>query len=370
MEKKLEETLTPEVGKEKQPTLQEILADDKKSALFGEMLKSEGDSEMAKRLMGKDKDKMISEEDLKELTGKKLENFLGRMKSVEVCSGTMTPEAMNRILGGKSEKFQMIVKAVGVEGARNSIVPQLEMLAMRDPDRFKRIVGSFDFLNKKDTEIKKGKEINNAIEKFCKDNNITEEEYSDVEKESTHEGRTKFFEKKFNEKFEDINKIGERIQWFWQKSRKEPSDRNERIQIKKRNELNEYIKEQVGKVHSRIDIERLKSDLEPRLKSIGGVLGATILENEDMNTAFQRILKGEEAPEEELFGFKDAGEAIPDQDTFDKEYEKWKKKEEETVGKASDMKTFSDFYVKKKIGNKKGFWGDIAKKLIEGLVKI
>lgn len=103
--------------------------------------------------------------------------------------------------------------------------------------------------------------------------------------------------------------------------------------------------------------------------SIGNVLGDAVLDNEDIKEAFQRILHGEEAPGEELLGFKDAREIMPEGDALDKEYMAWAEKEE-AAKRPSDTDTFSSSYVEKKTGNKKGFWADITQKFIKGLLEI
>ena len=159
----------PDQQKEKEVTVKDILADKKQSALFGEFVKSKAPGgkggEITERLM----QGASTPEDVKTLTEQR-DNFLKQQKEVQRVSKALTPDLLKR-LSGQSEDLNTLIKAGSVEGVRGAVVSQLEMLAMKEPDRFDTMVEAYDQL------IEKTSEINKEIEEMCKEHNIDMDEY-------------------------------------------------------------------------------------------------------------------------------------------------------------------------------------------------
>ena len=166
-----------EQGNQRAMPLKEILGDQKRSALFGEMLQSQNRLDVAQRL----RMKQSTQEDMNALTGKEgMGEFQERMKSAEKLVTMMTPQNLEKISQGKSEKMQTLVKAIGIEGIRGAIVPQIEMLAMRDPGRIKDMLKSFEFMA---TREKQQKDADTKFSGLSEKYGVSKDVYDEIVKD-------------------------------------------------------------------------------------------------------------------------------------------------------------------------------------------
>ena len=347
---------TLEVKKEREATLKEILADKEKSSLFAELLNSSGNQDVAERLFKGE----IADGDLEKLDGQTKE-FNNRQQEAsketkdkaELLKGAretlrvgLTVEALNQF-AGQSKQFDMVVKAVGAEGARNIILSQLEALAMRDPGRLKTILDVF----KKFSESNQAKNKPDVeIAKICEKYHITEEEFKDILRDtSDREGRQKALQEKIGEKMGKWKKFNN----FSTAGRRES---------------------QAKDLLDKQEIITLKDGYENDLRVIGDVMETAISKNDEVRKAFTSVLLGEnitQAPQEqkeEFLSFQEMRGMVPEEDALKREHDTWVEAEEK-AGNTPDKDAFVGSYMGGKMGDKKSSWGDIAKSMVKKLVE-
>ena len=336
------ETKPKPEGKKREEGLGPILADEKQSALFGAYVKSaqgkpgeapEAGKERAERLL-----KGESTEEDREVLGKQKEGFLERQKEVKRISEALKPKFIEEI-AVLSPKLQELVRFGGVEGVHKTITSQLEMLAMRDPSRFKNMVRSYDQL------IAKTEAADERLKEICKESNVTEEKYKEIIASTPDESER-------NEKLKElIRESMYKVKWY------------HRNKEERRNDQEDEIK-RVSDLNSIDELSILRKTYEADLKNVGEVLAFTINKDAAMSKAINAFASGQEMAQEELGGFGEMqGVMQQDEDSFKKEGKaQWEAFE--TANPGSDIDTFKASYSDKKVGNKTGTWSDIAKGFI------
>ncbi len=112
----------PEPEQDKGPTIQEILADNRQSALFGKYLQAEGLEEMGERVVSG----TVGRDAIPELTRQR-KDFLGIMENVRVISESITPQSIEEIAKGSPELSELkeVVKPDGIARALKNRLPEL-----------------------------------------------------------------------------------------------------------------------------------------------------------------------------------------------------------------------------------------------------
>lgn len=358
MEKEQSVVPTPEKEKEIDTTLKDILADKEKSSRFGELLKSSGSQDIAERLLkGK-----LSEGDLEKLDerrkefNKKEQEVLKETrdrkelweKARETLGSGLTNEALTQF-AGQSKSFDIILKAVGVEGARRTIMSQLEALAMRDPGRLNTILEKFEkFSENSKAKNNPDAEIGKIREKY----HVTENDLNDILRDNPdRESRKKALQGKIAEKMSRFEKLrgGLKIAGI-----RNAESRAEKI-----------LKED--------EIGILQEGYRNDLQVVGDAMEAAISKNEEVQEAFMSVLLGKEiipAPKEqkeEVLSFQEMRGMMPEEDALKEEYTTWADAER-SAEKKPDNRVFAGSYMEGKMGNKKGSWGDITRNMIMGLL--
>lgn len=333
-----------EQGNQRAMSLKDILGDQKKSALFGEMLKSQNHLDVAKRLRNKE----TTDQDLTMLTGEGMKEFEKRMKSAEKLSSMMTPQNMEKLRECKSEKMQSILKAIGVEGVRGAITPQIEMLAIQDPGRMETLVKSFEFMTTREKQQKDADtKLGGLIEKY----GVSKDKYDEIMKNPDRTQRSLQLE-------QAVHDAMGRVPGLRRKTKEKNSKKRGEDVLVRANELSD-----------RSEITAAKTQYEFALTNIGDTLGSIMFGNEATKNAFNNILHGESSEKEELLSFEESKHiAVPEEGDLTKDWEKWS--EGETKAERSPEKDrFFNSYVDGKTNNKKGMWRDVMKNLIMGMAK-
>lgn len=326
--------------------LNEILGDANKSALFADMLKSQNHLDVAERL----RLKKTTEQDVELLTGKGMEEFLTRMKSAETLKNMMATPNLAKVLEGKSKKMQSIAKAIGLEGIQNAIMPQLEMLAMKDPTRVKHLLGSFEFMA---TREKQQKDANTKLNGFFEKYGISKDVYEEIAKDPDPTQRSLNLNKAISDQMGRIP--------GWRRKTKEKNAAQRDIDIQAR----------AAELTDRSEITAARTQYELGLRNAGDFLGQFMFGNEETQQAFNSILVGEnpEEEKEEQLSFEDAKAIeLPEEDGLKSEWEKWFA-EETGAARTPEKDRFFESYVGGKTDNKKGTWRDVMKNIIMGMAK-
>ena len=319
--------------KEKEVSVNDILADKKQSALFGEFI---GIGRADRLFKGE-----LTPKDMEELAGEK-EEFLKRQKEVAELSKALTPELI-RQLASNSSALEILIKVGGVEGVRNAITSQLDMLAMMDHGRFENMMDSYKRV------VEKAEIANQQIEIRCKAHNITSKEYLKILAETPDE-------KERQEKLGNMirEKMGTMKGWAIKRKTIE----------RKAAERNKEISDKAEEIDFKQDIDQLRADYDKELEGIGDLLAASINEDKDIRKAFSNTVTNEKAPKgEQLMGFKEMRGMMQSEDDLKKEFtEQFKEAQGKDTTLTKDK--FAASYLKNKMGNKKGKWSDIVKEFL------
>lgn len=342
-------TSRQEQGTDRPMRLKEILGDPNKSALFADMLKSQNHLDVAERL----RMKKTTEDDVELLTGKGMEEFLTRMKSAEALKNMMATPNLAKVLEGKSKKMQSMAKAIGIEGIQSAIVPQLEMLAMKDPTRMRDLLRSFEFMA---TREKQQKDANTKLNELFEKYGVSKNAYDEIMKDPDPAERIL----KLDQAIDD--QMGRIPGWRpWRRTTKKENTKQRSLDVQARaNELS-----------NRDEITAAKIQYELGLRNAGDFLGSLMFGNEETQQAFNSILVGENPEEgkEETLSFEDAQAiTLPEEDGLKQEWEKWSA-EETGAGRTAEKDRFFESYVSGKTDNKKGTWRDVMKNIIMGMAR-
>jgi|GEM_PF-4901640 len=329
-------------------TVAEILKDKEKSDLFGQLLKREGKEELALRLAeGKleygDMDLLESQRIL----------FSEAMERSEKIGKMLSAESITE-LGRNNQNFERIVNLLGIERAAKVIRGQLMELAINDEQRFNRIGQRLEDMEK----YRKGeyKEINDQVEKLCKESGITPKEYLDalaIEDKKEKEKKLKELAQKAHVGFKKFINI---------------------ITLGKYGKNLTLAKLMDGET----SLEDVMKKLDQYYEEIGQSLSYTVENNQSMRQAMSQELIGEKGATASQEGFgdakKEAGDQKFDETKFDKEWEAYKKAADYDAH-PGDQETIKDMFIdeqQKKYGGKGaegGFWASIFTVLFEKKIK-
>ena len=163
-EEKKEQTTPPAQGH----TLAQIMQDKNKSHLFGELLNKQ-DKNLAARLAKN----TLTEADIHRLEDQR-KVFSEQIIKAEKIEKLVTKENIIDIARGYSD-FEKILNLVGPEKAVQVIKNRLKEMSITEEGTFNDISSAMETVESFKTG--KYKELNDKVEKFCKDNNIAPKEY-------------------------------------------------------------------------------------------------------------------------------------------------------------------------------------------------
>ncbi|MFA6077006.1 MAG: hypothetical protein WC735_02940 [Candidatus Paceibacterota bacterium] len=330
-------------------TLAQVLQDKNKSHLFGKLLERDGDQELASRLAeGK-----LEESDIALLEEKRL-IFSEKIIQAEKIEKLLTKENIIDFARNHPE-FEKIINLLGPEKAIKAIQGQLREISITDESRFNGILSAMETLD----SYKKGeyKTVNDEVEKICKDNNISPQEYlavlaieDPIEKD-----------KKLRELASRVpSELRKTMNWL------------SRGMVGKGGTFNEDVLR--GLQSSENSLENSIAQLDLLHQDIGAVLFYSVSGNDNMRNALAGELTNEKVQEEPKSGFKEAKKEAFDEAEFEEEWEN--KKRYTNYERLSDAErehvkqTFIDdahtYYMKKNSG--KGFWHNVLITLTETLI--
>ena len=331
-------------------TLAEILSDKKKGALFGELLKRDGDEELAKRIAGKN----LEPYDISILDKYRTE-FTEKMAQVEKVEEMLSEESLMGIAQNHPD-FKKIITLVGTEKAIIVIKSQLRDMCFMDENGFNAIAKPIELHN--DYIEGEYKETNEKVEKICKDMQITPEEYLstlEIKDPQEKERKLKELSGRTYSGFKRAINIISLGKWA----------KNEGLQNLKDSETS---------------IEDSLFELEEHKKNIGTALFISISDNENLRNAFSGELVGDkQVSKTEGRGFGDAKKEAPEktfsEEDFNKDWEEYKKRNgyDSNPSYQEDMK---DSFINEQVGKSKknsqenkGFWASIFEILFENKIK-
>lgn len=311
-------------------TLQQLLTDSRKSGLFGEYMQKQGHEELGGRLS----QSKLEDGDVATLNEQK-KAFLERMKQVEIVGAAFSLEELEKF-GKVNSKLETFKGLVGNEGISASLLPNLERMAIREPERFDKIMKSFDRIRGAEKVVGA---LNQRTEGFFSEykHKPSEEEYLGILKnESDPFLRQEKLERLVREK------IG-----FWKK-----------FSLGK-----EAVTREARHIDRRAEIRNALQHHDSMLKNAGEVLALTMIEDPQVKEAFQKTLLGEKYEQQELAGFKEMHGLMPAEDDLKLE---WARAVKEGTSKPNfEKKYFEGFNRKNK---KEGFWMNLLKGQIKGLM--
>lgn len=339
-EKKGEHTTPPPQGH----ALVEIMQDKNRLHLLGELLKKGGNVELGARLLeGKLKEGDIAtlEKSRKELSEKithteKIEKLLTKDNIIEI--------------GLSNPCFQQIINQLTPEGAIKVIKSQLMEIAVKDEARFKVLASALEAKEShKNGEYKK---VNDEVEKFLSEKNITQEEYRKalaIEDSDKKKQALKELSYKTNDSFKRAINSLSRGRWG------------------KDATFDELTK-------SEESLQRASEQLDEASASIGAQLFMAFNQNKDMLAAHSQELIGGPMPQEERTGFKDIKKEADMEEEYLADWENEKKREgfdaEDEAGQNAIRDGFmgraKEHYKKKNEG--KGFWHTVISSMIESFI--
>ncbi|MCS7200718.1 MAG: hypothetical protein NZ822_01030 [Patescibacteria group bacterium] len=143
---KIEEQVNKEV-KAEEPSLSDILADQRQSALFARYLESsagndEKESEQRRELAGRLLKRSLEEDDLKTLAEARIE-FLKRLESAKSVKESITPQFIDELML-INEDFRNLANLVGKEKVIDVLVGEMDRLAVEGKEEFQSIITSLN----------------------------------------------------------------------------------------------------------------------------------------------------------------------------------------------------------------------------------
>jgi len=334
-------------------TVAEILQDKNNSHFFGSLLERDGQGELATRVAtGK-----LEQDDIDLLAEYRTE-FSEKIAQSEKIERLLTEENVIEIARNHPD-FAKIIDIVGPQKAIKVIRGQLREICFNNEGRFNAIAEPIEALDSfKNGEYKK---TNNKVEKFCKDNLITQQEYLDALAIEDPVEKEKALKKLSSRTYGGFNKAVNILS------------------------LGKWAKDTTlqGLKDSETSLEDSVAELDGYKSNIGNVLFLSLSRNGDMRNALSGELLSESVPAtESKNGFTDAkSEAVAfndaefsnawaafkvemDYDSFagDSHYDR----EREEV-KDMFIHKQQDMYRKKRVGGG-GFWASIFATLFEGKI--
>jgi len=331
--------------------LVEILQDKKKFGLFSMLLGKDGYGDLALRLVKGE----LKGDDIGLLEQERLA-FSEKLTKSEKIKKLLTKENVIGFARNHPE-FEKIINLVGPEKAIKAIQGQLEEISITDENRFDNISDSIQTYD----SYKNGKykEVNDRVEKLCKDKNITPQEYLDalaIKDPKEKEKALKELSKRTYGKFKSTINFISRGKWA-------------------KNTTLEGLKT------SEISLEDSVAELDNYQRDIGSVLFYSISDNDDMRKAMSNELINERTPEKPKTGLGDIkqeiGENTLDEDKFGADWEAFKEREAYGAAYDNEQGALKDKFLseqkeayKKKNANVggKGWWHSFLAILFEGKI--
>lgn len=267
-----EEKTPPKLGF----TLTEIMKDSPKSQLFGELLRVNGEEELAQRLA----EGNLEEGDISSFEEQRI-LFTKKMLQVEEVEGILTQEQVIE-LARRHPDFQNIVNLVGPEKAAKVIKAQLKEMSINDPDRFQPIADSLRAI--KEFQDGKYKTLNIRVLNYCKNHDIDPRKLTDILAIENEEDRERALQDLVGYKTDGLK--------WWSGAKNFFSGAKGRL---------DYLS-QANK-----DINDASKKLDELHKQSGRVLSSTIIEEDSLRKLLAQEIKGEKQPKvEKKTGFGEA----------------------------------------------------------------
>ncbi len=329
-------------------TLAEVLQDKNKSHLFGELLRVDGNEDLAVRLAeGK-----IEKSDINLLEQQRIK-FSEKITQSEEIEKLLTTDNMVAFARNHPE-FEKIINLIGPEKAIRVIQSQLRDISITDEGRFNRIASAMEtYESYRNGEYKA---VNDRVEKLCKDKNISPQEYLTalaIEDPAEKEKALKELSNRTYGKFKKAINFVSAGTWA-------------------KNTTLEALKASEGSLETSID------DLNVHQSDIGSALFASVSGNDQMRNNFFSELVHEKAPAEAKKGFKDAKQESTtfDQGGFDTAWIDFKNKMNYAGSDASTQSSLRDNFIDKqkdlcreKNQGNKGFWASIFGAIFEAMAE-
>ncbi len=341
----------PEAVNVEKTSLKDILGDDHKSVLFGEMLKEWDDKEATKLFLKLKKSaESLTPKDFEKLVQYK-KTFEARFSQAEMLKSLLT-EKRFVALAKNSKGLAVSLEVLGVEASYRAIFNSLELLAVKDDSQFEKLHTQLLEL----TNIEKNTQENNqAITEWCIKYKIDSEKVSAI-----------FTQEKTTEEERDamLEKVIEDSLGFWDRGPREAIDWS--------------IKDRLfdlGRGSSEDLIAKIKPEEIPKAQqSIANILNLTLSKNEEVLKAVTKNLRPEIKAGEETGGdlsFNSLGDSLGDDKEVLGEWEQFKARNPLGKGESMDdeyKNNFEQSYTERKIGRKAGFWSKIAESFMRGML--
>ncbi len=302
------------------PTLDEVMQDPEQFHLFGEMLKASGNESLGERMVAKNLDP-----DDFAILERQRKIFNKKMESAEKAEKWLTKENIMD-LARNHPRFKDFIGVLGPDRAIEAIQSQLKSMSITDEGRFRKL---FSSIERSESYKNSGyKKIDEDVEKFLKDKNITPQEYLDVLaiKDPTEKGKA-------------IVKLAEKSQGFFKETKKVINWLS-RGKWAKNTTFPDLIKN--------LDLTEISiAQLDKYQKDIGAALFAISNGNDDMRKAMSHALVGEEVKEKSPKGFQELKREAFDEKEYDKEWEKEKKDKKFSSKSSQEQEVIKDAFTQK-----------------------
>ncbi len=330
-------------------TLTEVLQDKNKSHLFGELLKRDGNEDLALRLAsGK-----LEESDIFYLEQQR-KIFSEKMTQSEKIEALLTKDNVIEFARNHPE-FEKVINLLGPEKAIKVIQGQLKNISITDEYRFNSIASAIEtYEGYRTGELKT---VNDKVEKLCKDKKITPKEYLDALAITDPEEKERVLRELSDRTYSGFSKAINFIS---------------RGAFKKNSTLEDLR-------YSEFLMETSIDELNAYQNNIGAALFASLSGNEEMRSSLFSGLLNEKATEEAKPGFKDAKKESASntftEKKFNEDWEAYKKASGYETASALDQDATKDAFIEEQKGkyqekNKQaqGFWASIFTTLLEEMI--
>ena len=325
-------------------TVSEIISDNEKSYLFGEMVKQEGGDEEVMARLAKGK---LEEKDI-EILEKHRKVFEKRIRDAEKIKGGITKEMVSEI-ALQNPEFQKIINLNGPEKAAKIIEGQMNELAVTDNARFLSVYEKIE--KSKTFKNEETKRLDDSVKELCKKENVNADEFF------------KALAITDDSKREDA--VRKLVENSWSGTKKLTAGILLRLNIK-----DSSYESTNNLLNKKAEIDAFYEELDKNKKSIGSALASTIKSNKGMLEALSKGIIGKPTKPENPIGMREAAGSFPDNESIDEEWEELKKKSKwdtlDETKKESVRKGFGEKLKKEsgeKAKNKKGFWTSILQSL-------
>ncbi|HVY36019.1 MAG TPA: hypothetical protein VG982_01965 [Candidatus Paceibacterota bacterium] len=330
-----------------QPTLKEVLANKDKSVLFGDLLKREGDTDLAERVAKGE----LKEDDIAALEEKR--GMFGKaMQEAEVVKSLTTPEAVKDFARNNPE-FEKILNLVGPESASKIFQKKIEEISINDPDRFMDLSNRMKAMQ----SFKNGQfaDLNNEVRDLCLKRGIGEKRYAAALAIEDPRERMKAIHKVVTENWSGWKKAADFFTLgSWSR---------------KRARFMEMKKD---------DIDATLVQLRLHQNNVGAMLAGTVDGNEEMRKMFAAELTAGKIKGEPKLSFKDMKQELESPENYTDLWTKHKKdklKNWDTLSDDNKQKAVDKFIgeaiqkLLQKYKGKEGSWAQLMKIMMMAMIK-